>query len=167
MREVVAEPLTAAAFAPFGAVITADGRAAHLINAGTAERIGQDAPDVQAQGGAACMAIFRTQAAGSMRLRVFERHCLGSQSFVPLGQGGCVVVVTSGDAAPDEAAIRAFVVAPGQGVTLHRGTWHHPLITLVAADVLVIERHAETIDCDVVAITGDHLVIPFFQEHAS
>jgi ureidoglycolate lyase len=82
-------------------------------------------------------------------LRAFERHRLSSQTFVPLGQGRCVAVVTTGGQAPDESAIQAFIVEPGQGITVRRGVWHHPLITLGPADVLVLERRAAQPDCEV------------------
>ncbi len=157
-RLIIAQPLTQHGFAPYGELVSAEASSSTGINGGTAQRIEQ-AMDLAGHGGTACMALFRTQGhAAPLRLSAFERHCLGSQTFVPLGQSRCLAVVTSGAHAPDEERIEAFIVEPGQGITLRRGVWHHPLLTQDAADVLVIERHAAAIDCEVVAITGHFIV---------
>jgi ureidoglycolate lyase len=157
-RRIVAQPLTREGFLPYGDLIapgTLDGAS---INAGSAQRYdGLTSLDLTDHGGAACLALFHTKgvaAAVPVPLQVFERHLLGSQTFVPLGAGRCLCVVTGGGDAPDEAAIHAFVVEPGQGITLRRGIWHHPLITLGAADVLVIERRAAQVDCEIHPISG-------------
>ena len=162
-RLVAAESLTREAFLPYGELVTPGAQAGMSINAGSAQRF--DAPggiDVDDSAGAACLTIFRTLDApstGPIRLRAFERHLLGSQTFVPLAGGRCLCVVTGGEHAPDEAAVRAFFVEPGQGITLRRGVWHHPLITLGPADVLVIERRAAQVDCELQQIAGSILVV--------
>src|SRR3954469_11893777 len=120
-RVLVAQALTPAAFAPFGDVIVpARNGNSSPINEGTAQRFDDLTQlDVNEQGGEACVAIFRTQEgthAAPYALTMFERHLLGSQSFVPMAQGRVLVVVTQGGDAPDEDAIQAFIVEPGQGV---------------------------------------------------
>jgi ureidoglycolate lyase len=154
-RIVLAQPLTREAFAPYGELI-APGTDERAINFGTTRRFDDVAHlDVEEEGGRACVAIFRTDAdthRAPYPLRAFERHLLGSQSFVPMGAGRCLAVLAGSGAAPDEAAIAAFIVEPGQGVTLRRGVWHHPLITIGAADILVIERAAQDEDCEVVSL---------------
>ena len=53
--------------------------------------------------------------------------------------------------APNGETIRCFLAAPGQGVNLARGTWHHPLLALDAGgDFLVIDRGGPGAadDCD-------------------
>jgi ureidoglycolate lyase len=162
-RRIAAQPLTREGFLPYGDLIapgTLDGAS---INAGSAQRYdGLTSLDLSDHGGAACLALFRTQgvaAAEPVLLQVFERHLLGSQTFVPLGAGRCLCVVTSGGDTPDESAICAFVVEPGQGITLRRGVWHHPLITLGPADVLVIERRAAQVDCEIYPISGRIVVV--------
>lgn len=156
-RVIVAAPLTRAAFAAYGDLL-APGGEVREINFGTTRRFDGVAPlDVEEQGGRAGVAIFRTDAHthhAPYPLRAFERHLLGSQSFVPLGASRCLAVLAGAGEAPDEAAIAAFIIEPGQGVTLRRGVWHHPLITIGAADVLVIERAAPDEDCEVVALRG-------------
>lgn len=155
-RVILAQPLTPQAFAPYGHLI-APGPLERDINFGTTRRYDDVARlDVQEQGGRACVAIFRTDAQTHQApypLRAFERHRLGSQSFVPMGAARCLAVLAGDGECPDESAIAAFVIEPGQGVTLRRGVWHHPLITVGAADVLVIERLAAEEDCQVVMLT--------------
>ncbi|WDZ96081.1 ureidoglycolate lyase [Herbaspirillum sp. WKF16] len=157
MRVIVAAPLTREAFAAYGELL-APGEQGREINFGTTRRFDDVAPlDVEEDGGRAAVAIFRTDAhthRAPYPLRAFERHLLGSQSFVPLGAGRCLAVLAGAGAAPDEEGIAAFIIEPGQGITLRRGVWHHPLITIGAADVLVIERQAREEDCEVVALRG-------------
>jgi ureidoglycolate lyase len=162
-RVLIAQALTPAAFAPFGDVIApARNGNSSPINEGTAQRFDDLTQlDVSEQGGEACVAIFRTQDGTHVApypLTMFERHLLGSQSFVPMAQGRVLVVVTQGDDTPDEDAIQAFIVEPGQGVTLRRGVWHHPMITIGGADVFVIERRAAEVDCEIARIKGCFVV---------
>jgi len=163
-RVLIAQVLTPAAFAPFGDVIVParDGNSSP-INEGTAQRFDDLTQlDVNEQGGEACVAIFRTQDGTHVApyaLTMFERHLLGSQSFLPMAQGRVLVVVTQGSDAPDEDAIQAFIVEPGQGVTLRRGVWHHPMITIGGADVFVIERRAAEVDCEIARIEGRFVVV--------
>ena len=161
-RLVGARALSHAAFAPFGDLLVPALQQGRAINAGTAQRFDElTRLDLDEAGGAACLAIFRTLAGAHpppLRLRCFERHQLGSQTFVPMGDSRCLAVVAGAGPAPDETAIEAFIIEPGQGVTLRRGVWHHPLITLGAADVLVIERRASSVDCEVVPLAA-HVVV--------
>ncbi|MCO4859867.1 ureidoglycolate lyase [Herbaspirillum sp. WGmk3] len=156
-RVILAQALTQEAFAAYG-VLIAPGPSEREINFGTTRRYDDVAAlDVDDEGGRACVAIFRTQGQGdpaTYPLCAFERHRLGSQSFIPLGASRCLAVLAGDGERPDESAIAAFVIEPGQGVTLRRGVWHHPLITLGAADVLVIERAATQVDCEVVMMSS-------------
>ena len=131
---VRAEPLTAAAFAPFGEVIEADPRRARVINDGWTLR-DHALARVDAEGAPAILSIFRGRPR-PLRAELLERHPLGSQAFVPLGRRPWVTVVAE---APD-APLRAFLCGPEQGVQIGRGVWHHPLLTLAAQDFLVVDR---------------------------
>ena len=86
MRELTPEPLTAEAFAPFGSVIEASDEAVKLdINQGHAVRYDRLAEiDVADDGGVGVISLFRARPLGELVLKIFERHPLGSQSFVPL-----------------------------------------------------------------------------------
>ena len=138
------EPLTAAAFAPFGDVIEACDSAQRLqINQGHAERYHDLAcVDLAGQGAKALISIFRSQPRQfPLFLNVLERHPLGSQAFMPLAALPYLVVVAPGLEAPELQGLRCFIAAPGQGVNYARGTWHHPLLSLDATtDFLVVDR---------------------------
>ena len=140
MRHVAAEPLTADAFAPFGDVIEASDRAEVIpINYGWTTRFNALA-DVAVGDGRATVSIFRSKPLEPLVLKVFERHPLGSQAFMPLqGRPYLVAVAPAGDFDADR--VRVFRAAAGQGVNYGRGTWHHFLLALEAeSDFLVVDR---------------------------
>jgi ureidoglycolate lyase len=142
MRDIVPQPLTAEAFAPFGEVIEASDRAERMpINYGHTLRFndlaGIDATDA---GGHPIVSLFRGQPLDPPLLKIFERHPLGSQAFVPLqGRPYLVAVAPAGAFAP--GAVRVFRALPAQGVNYRKGVWHHFLLALEAeSDFLVIDR---------------------------
>ncbi len=159
---LLAEPLTRSAFRPFGDVLAdpqdlrgaaGEHGAAHTINAGTATRYDDMlTTELLTDSGEPCLALFRTEGEAHrapFSLREFERHLHGSQTFVPLRASRCMAIVTLGDRAPDLTAVRAFVVEPGQAITIRKGVWHHPLLTVGPADVLVLERRGKVSDCEI------------------
>ena len=122
------------------------------INDATGVRIDHPSLDLQRLGGSPLLALFRTEGDAHIapyRLRAFERHMNGSQSFAPLGSSGCLAIVAEGANEPDLSTIRAFVVEPGQVVTLRASVWHHPLLTIGPAVVLVLERGGASTDCEI------------------
>ena len=149
-RILVAESLTAAAFAEFGEVVEASGDSG-LINGGMARQFGDLAGiDVAGEGGRPCVSIYRaTPYPLPLPIRMLERHPLGSQFFMPLTGERFLVVVAPAAAVPDRAAVRAFVTTGRQGVNYRRGTWHHPLIALAGTgEFLVIDRAGPGSNCD-------------------
>ena len=156
-----AEPLIAAAFAPFGEIIeAASAKQVFAINEGTAQRFHDLATlDCAHEGGRVILSLFRAQARElPFEITMVERHPLGSQAFVPLDPATRYVVVVSES---PEATPRAFRVANGQGVNLHRGTWHHPLIALDrVSDFLVIDRGGSGANCDEVALASAWQLTP-------
>ena len=138
VRQVRADPLDAAAFAPFGTVIEAGRGERRLINGGLCRRWhDQCRPDVQ--GGAACVSVFEAEPrALPYRLDLIERHPLGSQAFLPLTAHPFLVIVSDGP----EAAPRAFLAAPHQGVQLRRGAWHGVLTPLHAPGLFAVIDYA-------------------------
>jgi ureidoglycolate lyase len=140
------QPLSTAAFAPFGQVIAAGSAARHFaVNDGSAERFDDLATlDTTRAGGRPVLSIFRAKPRLlPLQLRLVERHQLGSQAFVPLALQRFLVVVAPPGPAPEAAALRCFLALPGQGVNFAAGTWHHPLIALDGGgDFLVIDRAA-------------------------
>ena len=154
MRELTPEPLTAEAFAPFGSVIEASDAATRLaINQGHAVRYDHLAEvDVADGGGSGAISLFRAQPLAEPVLRMFERHPLGSQSFIPLrGRPYLVAVAPAGDF--DAAAVRVFLAQGDQGVHYRKGTWHHFLLVLDAdSDFLVVDRAGPGENCDEVEL---------------
>jgi ureidoglycolate lyase len=143
MSEIVVEPLTREAFAPFGQVIAADDTAHHYaINAGMTERY-HDLARVELGGVHArpLISIFRGQPYTlPLTLKLLERHPLGSQAFYPLSPRPFLSIV-----APDESGVpgrpRAFLVPPHHGVNIAINTWHGVLTPLdEPADFLVVDR---------------------------
>lgn len=159
MRALTPEPLTAEAFAPFGSVIEASDAAVKLdINQGHAVRYDRLAElDVADGGGSGAISLFRAKPLGEPVLRVFERHPLGSQSFVPLsGRPYLVAVAPSGTF--DPAAVRLFRAEGHQGVHYRKGTWHHFLLVLEDSDFLVVDRAGPGDNCEEVALAPDDAI---------
>lgn len=143
MSTIRIEPLTAAAFAPFGEVLTPKPKADRMINAGRCERHHALAT-VQRGGGEAIISIFRSEPVSlPYDCTLLERHPLGSQAFMPMGPDAWLSVVAEEvDGMP--GALRAFLVPSGVGVNLRAGTWHGVLTPLDrAADFLVVDREGE------------------------
>lgn len=157
------EPLTRAAFAPFGEVIEADGAERKLINEGTTERFHALANvDVAAEGGVAVLSIFRVaRRSFPFTVKMLERHPLGSQAFYPLSDDPWLVVVAEGGDRPDPATLRAFRATGRQGVNYRRGAWHHPLLTLQPVQsFLVADRSGPGSNLDEVSFDpADHRLI--------
>jgi ureidoglycolate lyase len=153
MRELIPEPLTAEAFAPFGSVIEAGDAAVKLdINRGHAIRYDALAEvDVADGGGVPVISLFRARPLAELLLRTFERHPLGSQTFVPLnGREYLVAVAPAGEF--DASRIRLFRAGPHQGVHYRKGVWHHFLLVLGESDFLVVDRAGPGGNCDEVEL---------------
>lgn len=133
-----AEPLTPEAFAPFGDVLEATGAPDRLINAGLCGRWHDRARlDFGAEGRAGISVFLAEPRSLPHQLDLLERHPEGSQAFLPMTAAPFLVIV-----APDEGGRpgqpRAFLTAPGQGINLHRGTWHGVLTPLSAPGLFAV-----------------------------
>jgi adenosylcobinamide-phosphate synthase len=127
VRKIVAQPLTAAAFAPFGQVIDTAQASSRPMNAGMARRF-HDLAEIEVIGDGARVVVGLVEAqpyAMPLWLNLVERHPLGAQAFVPLNAAPFLVVVC-----PDEAGKpgtpQAFVTAPHQGIwtgAVSAGLW--------------------------------------------
>jgi ureidoglycolate lyase len=169
MNTLTLEPLTRAAFEPFGDVIELDGARHFPINGGTTERFHDLARvDVGADvGGRPLINVFRGQPrAQPVEISMMERHPLGSQAFLPLGVVSYLVVVAPAGEF-DASKLRAFFTRGWQGVDYARGVWHHPLIVLnTGADFIVVDRGGEGENCEEaylsasVRLIEDKLVYP-------
>lgn len=144
-------PLTRAAFAPFGDVIELEGAEHFAINGGTTTRFHDLARiDTSTDGGRPLLSLFRAQPTSRpFRVRLMERHPLGSQAFVPLAPRPFLVLVAPPGAPPDPSSLVLFVTQGFQGVNYARGVWHHPLLALdVQSDFLIIDRGGPGQNCD-------------------
>lgn len=141
MTRLRTEPLTRAAFRPFGDVIEMEGSAHYTINQGFTERFNDLAfVDVAMEGGATNVSLFLGQPRPApIEIKLMERHPLGSQAFIPLQDRPWLVLV-AGDV-HDFASYRAFTCSGSQGVNYARNVWHHPLLVLDAdSRFLIIDR---------------------------
>jgi ureidoglycolate lyase len=136
------EPLTRAAFAPFGEVLEAAGAELRMINEGTTERYHALAHADVGTGGGAIISLFRANRRPlPIQIRMLERHPLGSQAFYPLSREDWLVVVGEGTARPEPGGTRCFRASGQQGINYSRNVWHHPVLVLAPAqDFLVVDR---------------------------
>jgi len=136
---IIARPLTAAAFAPYGQVLEAEGHdparhdfAARLASARLFAR-----PN---------LAFMRMRLGTRPVLaRALERHPGSSQAFVPMGGTRYLVLVVAklptGD--PDLATITAFVASGEQAINYDMDVWHHPMVPLAGPGAFAMLRWDE------------------------
>jgi ureidoglycolate lyase len=141
-RIITAQPLTRESFAPFGDVIDASGDNHYPINAGKTERYHALArPEATGPGGHVLISLAKaTPYEFPLKLKMVERHPLGSQAFVPLSPRPFLVVVCHDeDGVPGEP--HAFLAQPGQGVNYPRNSWHGVLTPIGdPQDFLIVDR---------------------------
>ncbi|SMX40864.1 ureidoglycolate lyase [Maliponia aquimaris] len=144
MPQIIAQPLTQAAFAPFGEVLDTQGAPDRIINAGKCGRYHDRARLDFGPGGRAGISLFDAEPrALPYLLDMVERHPEGSQAFLPMHRNPWLVIVAEAGDIP--GPVHAFLAAPGQGVNLHRGTWHGVLTPLAAPGLFaVVDRIGDT-----------------------
>ena len=121
-----AEPLTSAAFLPFGEVIECPAMPGRTYFEDALSSLRPAArPSIS-------LTVKHEVAALPLRSTTMERHEFSSQSFIPQEAGRWLVIVAPHDAAggPDMARARAFLAGPRQGVTFGADVWHHPFTIL-------------------------------------
>ena len=137
MRTVQAEPLTVAAFAPFGEVLEARGAPDRIINQGLCGRF-HDRARLDFSDGRAGISVFLAEPrALPYRLEMVERHPEGSQAFLPMTAHPFLVIVCP-DADGMPGTPRAFLTDGAQGINLRRGTWHGVLTPLHAPGLFAV-----------------------------
>lgn len=122
---IIAEPLTAERFAPFGDVFSRPAEPGRLD------------PQLQLENGCPgarpVLTLIRVAPRQvPLEVTMMERHPHSSQTFIPMKVTRYLVIVApkQPDGGPDLAAIRAFVVTADQGVSYHPDTWHHGLAVI-------------------------------------
>jgi ureidoglycolate lyase len=166
-------PINSNNFAAFGWLASGENLKTaqnRLINDGTSQRL-DDCGELSltAQGGQACLALFRAQARDlTLPCITLERHRLGTQTFVPMGGVRYVMLVAQGGTEPDIATLSAFIVKGHQAVTLRADIWHHGLIALDAGDFIVLERSSKVVDCEFASLRPPvYLSVSRDQEHSA
>jgi ureidoglycolate lyase len=123
---IVAEPLTAEAFKPYGAVLEGPAIPGRVYFSDTLANGRAHAPV------SLSVATVAPTKELPLIVKVLERHEHSSQSFIPLSVSRYLVLATrdAPGGGPDVSRMRAFVARAGQGVTYAMGTWHHPVTVL-------------------------------------
>lgn len=125
-REIVAQPLTAAAFAPYGEVIALD-RAEPGSDAWAAA-LENRRPEARLN-----VSISRSSPVGlPLKVKAMEMHPHSAQTFLPIEIARYLILVCgqTSDGGPDIGGMRAFVAGPDQGINYKPATWHHPFTVL-------------------------------------
>ncbi|VVT07080.1 Ureidoglycolate lyase [Roseovarius sp. EC-HK134] len=137
---LMAQPLTAAAFAPYGDVLEVAGAPDRMINAGLCGRF-HDRARLEFLDGRAGISLFDAEARHlPYALDLMERHPLGSQAFIPLDNVPMLICVAE-DTHGRPTTPRAFLSQPGQGINLLRNVWHGVLAPIGRAGrYAVIDR---------------------------
>ncbi len=124
--ELIPQPLTKEAFAPFGDVIDVPetpGRTYYN------DALGNLRPDAKAN---LSLSLKAETPDRPLRSDYMERHEFSSQTFVPLDVERWLIVVAPHASAggPDVTGMKAFIATGRQGVTYRPNTWHHGLTVL-------------------------------------
>ncbi|MFN4010058.1 MAG: ureidoglycolate lyase [Pannonibacter sp.] len=138
MRQVMAQPLTAEAFSPYGDVLDTTGDPDRLINQGLCGRYHDRARLDFGADGRAGISLFKAEPrALPYQLDMVERHPDGSQAFIPMSLTSFLVIVAP-DNNGEPSTPLAFLTRPGQAINLHRGTWHGVLTPLDAPGLFAV-----------------------------
>ena len=129
IHTITPEPVTAAAFAPFGEVVSLEDTPKLPIDLYSGLNAIHGPVVLQADERPEFI-LFRVGYRGG-EIRYLERHHGMTQTFIPLNGDPFVSVVAPPDAPlvdgfPDFSAVRAFLVPGDVVLNIHRGTWHEP-----------------------------------------
>jgi ureidoglycolate lyase len=154
---LIAQPLTAEAFAPFGQVLEAPAAVGRVAaQAALANR----RPEVPVS----LSLVTKAPAALPLRSTTMERHPFSSQSFLPLDAGAWLVMVAphAASGGPDMARAQAFLARGDQGVTYGVDVWHHPFTVLdrIARFAVLMWKDGTPADDDFVEVAPFDIVRP-------
>ncbi len=159
MIKIIAQPITAAAFAPYGDLIDCAGDPDAIINLGKCGRY-HDRAQMDFDGGRAGISFFKAELrALPYEFNLLERHPLGSQAFIPMSEHGFLVIVAS-DANGTPTDPQAFLTEPGQGINFHKGTWHGVLTPLEGSgQFAVVDRVGDGNNLEEFLLETPHFVV--------
>lgn len=136
-RDIVIQPMTAGAFAPFGDLLDCAGEADKIINQGQCGRY-HDRARLDFSDGRAGISLFNANPRElPLMLDMVERHPDGSQAFVPMAHVAFLVVVAADEGGKPGTPL-AFRTSPGQAINLHKSTWHGVLTPLHAPGLFAV-----------------------------
>ena len=75
-----------------------------------------------------------------MKVKMMEKHPLGSQAFIPMKEPTFLVFVAPKGKRPNAKKIKSFIVPKQTGVNYKSGIWHFPLISTKNMNFLVVDR---------------------------
>ena len=142
---LVAKPLDAHAFAPFGQVI-------ELGRPGRHRRNRAALLDNRRNGACPNLAVARIPAVAlPVAVTRLERHPHSSQTFIPTDLSRFLVVVcpSAGTGDPLVTGITAFVATGRQAVNYDAGVWHHAMSPLDRSGEYLVLRWNDGSDADV------------------
>lgn len=122
--EIFSEPLTVAAFAPFGVVLDTPRAFERVYFDGALDNYRAHARP--------SLSLWRLapHGANALDISILERHEFSSQTFVPLDVARYLIIVAPPGDQPEPAKLRAFIARGDQGVTYGPGVWHHGMTVL-------------------------------------
>lgn len=160
------QPLSAEVFAQFGAVIDLDANTLEQntalmvmdINEGLTKRYhALTSIDASDEGGKPIVSIFHTQPIALPHQVVeIERHPLGSQAFIPLGDQPYYILCAPLSDTVEADDLQLFITNGRQGVNLHKNTWHHYQLVLgEVASYIVIDRQGKGENLQLAKVNGE------------
>jgi ureidoglycolate hydrolase len=142
--KVKVEPLTEAAFRPFGQLISLSDRPPDI------EGVNSDSWKSSFEADGPTLVMLISSRNEGLRFTRLERHLGVTQTFIPLGQVPAVIAVAAPTTTDNPAAIPApedvhgFLIDGSAGYLLKRGTWHsldrYPL-SEQASQIVIITDH--------------------------
>ena len=159
-QEIITQPLTSTAFAPFGDILEAKGTADKIINQGLCGRF-HDLARFNFSDGRAGISLFNaTPRTLPYQLTMMERHPEGSQAFVPMSMNSFLIIV-----APDKnnrpGRPLAFLSDPGQAINFHRNIWHGVLTPLEDSGLFaVVDRIGSGENLEEIFFDIPYIVVP-------
>lgn len=148
------EPLTNAAFTPYGDVVSSAGDADEFMNGAAYARylnlayidLGEQAESRVQLGLVKC----HTPEQFPYMLRAMEKHPDSSQLFYPLFNHDYLIAVAPAGEQIVLNSIKLFCARADQGINYHRGIWHMPMLGIAKGDqFLMIERNDMHDNCEV------------------
>ena len=159
-QEIVTQPLTSTAFAPFGDILEAKGTADKIINQGLCERF-HDLAYLDFSDGRAGISLFdATPRTLPYQLTMMERHPEGSQAFIPMSMNRFLIIVAS-DKNNRPGRPLAFLSDPGQAINFHRNIWHGVLTPLEDPGLFaVVDRIGSGENLEEIFFDIPYIVVP-------